>query len=55
MKYIYPYECEKNKLSNPQELQVAIDGNRREGRRSSYGKEDFMFWVAYKKFNGYFY
>ncbi|KAF2355373.1 ARID DNA-binding domain [Trinorchestia longiramus] len=36
MKYIYPYECEKNKLSSPQELQVAIDGNRREGRRSSY-------------------
>lgn len=37
MKYLYPYECEKLKLSTPQELQAAIDGNRREGRRSSYG------------------
>ena len=36
MKYLYPYECEKQKLSTPQELQAAIDGNRREGRRSSY-------------------
>lgn len=37
MKYLYPYECEKEKLSSPEELQSAIDGNRREGRRSSYG------------------
>ncbi|XP_076033411.1 uncharacterized protein LOC143020683 isoform X7 [Oratosquilla oratoria] len=37
MKYLYPYECEKMKFSNPAELQSAIDGNRREGRRSSYG------------------
>ncbi|KAK3606042.1 hypothetical protein CHS0354_025092 [Potamilus streckersoni] len=37
MKYLYPYECEKLKLSSPQELQSAIDGNRREGRRSGYG------------------
>ncbi|CAL1535319.1 unnamed protein product [Lymnaea stagnalis] len=37
MKYLYPYECDKLKLSNPSELQAAIDGNRREGRRSSYG------------------
>lgn len=37
MKYLYPYECEKLKLSSPQELQSAIDGNRREGRRPSYG------------------
>lgn len=37
MKYLYPLECEKMKLSNPSELQSAIDGNRREGRRSSYG------------------
>ena len=37
MKYLYPYECDKLKLSNPGELQSAIDGNRREGRRSSYG------------------
>lgn len=37
MKYLYPYECEKEQLSSPDELQQAIDGNRREGRRSSYG------------------
>ena len=37
MKYLYPYECEKKHLSTPQELQAAIDGNRREGRRSNYG------------------
>ncbi|XP_055626384.1 protein dead ringer isoform X3 [Toxorhynchites rutilus septentrionalis] len=40
MKYLYPYECEKNSLSTPAELQAAIDGNRREGRRSSYGQFD---------------
>ncbi|XP_052100778.1 protein dead ringer homolog isoform X9 [Mytilus californianus] len=34
MKYLYPYECEKLKLSSPQELQAAIDGNRREDRQS---------------------
>ncbi|KAI0208020.1 hypothetical protein LSAT2_007295 [Lamellibrachia satsuma] len=37
MKYLYPYECDKLKLSSPNELQTAIDGNRREGRRPSYG------------------
>lgn len=31
MKFLYPYECERLKLSTPQELQAAIDGNRREG------------------------
>ena len=36
MKYLYPFECEKLKLSSPAELQSAIDGNRREGRRPSY-------------------
>lgn len=40
MKYLYPYECEKKSLSTPAELQAAIDGNRREGRRSSYGQFD---------------
>lgn len=40
MKYLYPYECEKQNLSTPAELQAAIDGNRREGRRSSYGQFD---------------
>jgi hypothetical protein len=38
MKYLYPYECERERLSTPDELQQAIDGNRREGRRSSYGQ-----------------
>uniref|UniRef100_A0A1A9URB0 REKLES domain-containing protein n=1 Tax=Glossina austeni TaxID=7395 RepID=A0A1A9URB0_GLOAU len=38
MKYLYPYECDKKNLSTPAELQAAIDGNRREGRRSSYGQ-----------------
>lgn len=38
MKYLYPYECEKKHLSTPAELQAAIDGNRREGRRTSYGQ-----------------
>lgn len=42
MKYLYPYECEKRRLSTPAELQAAIDGNRREGRRSSYGQYDSM-------------
>jgi hypothetical protein len=37
MKYLYPYECDKLKMSTPQELQSAIDGNRREGRRPVYG------------------
>lgn len=40
MKYLYPYECEKKGMSTPTELQAAIDGNRREGRRSSYGQFD---------------
>ena len=34
MKYLYPYECDKLNLSVPDELQSAIDGNRREGRRT---------------------
>ncbi|RZF40631.1 hypothetical protein LSTR_LSTR007514 [Laodelphax striatellus] len=42
MKYLYPYECEKRRLSTPVELQAAIDGNRREGRRGSYGYGDVM-------------
>lgn len=37
MKYLYPYECDRRALSTPGELQAAIDGNRREGRRSNYG------------------
>lgn len=38
MKYLYPFECERKGLSSPAELQAAIDGNRREGRRTSYGQ-----------------
>ena len=36
-KYLYPFECTKRNLSNPTELQAAIEGNKREGRRGSYG------------------
>lgn len=37
MKYLYLYECAKNQLSTKDELNLAIDGNRRESRRGSYG------------------
>ncbi|XP_059403874.1 AT-rich interactive domain-containing protein 3A isoform X2 [Carassius carassius] len=43
MKYLYPYECEKRGLSSPVELQAAIDSNRREGRRQSYGSTLFSY------------
>lgn len=43
MKYLYPYECEKRGLSNPNELQAAIDSNRREGRRQSFGSSLFTY------------
>lgn len=43
MKYLYPYECEKRGLSSPVELQAAIDSNRREGRRQSYGSTIFNY------------
>ncbi|XP_043943145.1 AT-rich interactive domain-containing protein 3C [Protopterus annectens] len=43
MKYLYPYECEKRSLSSPGELQAAIDSNRREGRRQSYGTTLFNY------------
>lgn len=43
MKYLYPYECEKKGLSSPSELQAAIDSNRREGRRQSYGANIFNY------------
>jgi len=36
MKFLYRYECHKLGLSTPAELQVAIEGNKREGRRTSY-------------------
>ncbi|XP_053734490.1 AT-rich interactive domain-containing protein 3A [Synchiropus splendidus] len=43
MKYLYPYECDKRGLSNPNELQAAIDSNRREGRRQSFGSSLFSY------------
>ncbi|ELK19291.1 AT-rich interactive domain-containing protein 3A [Pteropus alecto] len=43
MKYLYPYECEKRGLSNPNELQAAIDSNRREGRRQNFGGSLFAY------------
>merc|ERR1719326_1891387 len=36
-KYLYPYEIHTKGLSNPDDLQNAIDGNKREGRTSSFG------------------
>ena len=36
-KYLYPLECRHANLSSPHELQAAIEGNKREGRRTSYG------------------
>ncbi|KAJ6662988.1 hypothetical protein lerEdw1_010809 [Lerista edwardsae] len=43
MKYLYPYECEKRGLSSPGELQAAIDSNRREGRRQTFGTTLFSY------------
>ncbi|XP_065811832.1 AT-rich interactive domain-containing protein 3A isoform X1 [Labrus bergylta] len=43
MKYLYPYECDRRGLSNPNELQAAIDSNRREGRRQSFGSSLFTY------------
>ncbi|XP_060088786.1 AT-rich interactive domain-containing protein 3A isoform X2 [Heteronotia binoei] len=43
MKYLYPYECEKRGLSNPNELQAAIDSNRREGRRQGFCGSIFTY------------
>lgn len=34
-KFLYDYECEKEGLSTAADLQQAIDGNRREGRRNT--------------------
>uniref|UniRef100_A0ABM5EL89 AT-rich interactive domain-containing protein 3 n=1 Tax=Pogona vitticeps TaxID=103695 RepID=A0ABM5EL89_9SAUR len=43
MKYLYPYECEKRGLSSPNELQAAIDSNRREGRRQGFSGSIFSY------------
>ncbi|CAG0880739.1 unnamed protein product [Cyprideis torosa] len=42
MKYLYDFECYKERLSSRDELQTAIDGNRREGRRQNYGSYSDM-------------
>ena len=34
VKYLYPYECEFEHLSDPQELQTAIESNKRDRRHS---------------------
>lgn len=36
MKFLYRYECAKLNLSSMTELHAAIEGNKREGRRTSY-------------------
>ncbi|XP_040399272.1 AT-rich interactive domain-containing protein 3A-like [Cygnus olor] len=46
MKYLYPYECEKQALSLPGELQAAIDSNRREGRRQTFSTVFFNYSPA---------
>ncbi|XP_016279541.2 AT-rich interactive domain-containing protein 3C [Monodelphis domestica] len=46
MKYLYPYECETRALSSPGELQAAIDSNRREGRRQTYGTAPLFSFPA---------
>lgn len=33
-KYLYDYECSRENLSSPADLQSAIEGNKREGRRN---------------------
>ena len=41
MKYLYPQECQREGLSSPADLQAAIDGNRREGRRVGYSAPSY--------------
>lgn len=36
MKYLYPYEQQKENLSTQEQLQTAIETNRRESRRNNY-------------------
>ena len=40
-KFLYDYECDKEGLSTSADLQQAIDGNRREGRRSTSSTSSF--------------
>ena len=36
MKYLYEYECKKKNLSSQSELDAAIEGNKREGRKPNF-------------------
>ncbi|KAG5215009.1 hypothetical protein JEQ12_000585 [Ovis aries] len=46
VKYLYPQECEKRGLSNPNKLQAAIDSNWREGWNQSFGGSLFAYSPA---------
>lgn len=50
MKYLYDYECEKKNLSTRNELDAAIEGNKREGRRAS-GQYDAQAALAMPQLN----
>ncbi|XP_034835241.1 protein dead ringer isoform X3 [Maniola hyperantus] len=50
MKYLYDYECEKKNLSTRSELDAAIEGNKREGRRAS-GQYDAQAAMAMPPLN----
>ncbi|XP_063540165.1 protein dead ringer isoform X4 [Cydia strobilella] len=50
MKYLYDYECEKKNLSTRSELDAAIEGNKREGRRAS-GQYDAQAALAMPPLN----
>ncbi|KAG6451163.1 protein dead ringer isoform X1 [Manduca sexta] len=50
MKYLYDYECEKKNLSTRSELDAAIEGNKREGRRAS-GQYDAQAALAMNYFS----
>jgi len=47
-KYLYPLECKLNKLSNPSDLHSAIEGNKREGRTSTYGPYGGMGPISFQ-------
>lgn len=56
MKYLYDYECEKKNLSTRSELDAAIEGNKREGRRASgqYDAQAALAMVCVSKLNFYY-
>lgn len=53
MKYLYDYECEKKNLSTRSELDAAIEGNKREGRRASgqYDAQAALSMVSFMESN----